>query len=294
MRRSQRARRPGAASGTSTSKRTAPLRTARTTAWAGSPPPEKTPKAMPHVPSMDEADQTGDDLVGLVEAAARGRTSAFVIWSSTITARAMASSARRGIRVVGAGKRAIVAGPGFDRRFRIERRGGPWPRLRFMLMMRDASRRGRARDRLDDGGALAGAVRARDRSWDGRFVFAVRTTGVYCRPSCPARRPRAGNVSFFADPDAAEQAGFRACRRCRPRETGAADARAAMVRRGLPAARRGPRPALAPRAPWPRRSGVSPRHLLRTFKDALGVTPRQYADARRMAAFKGRLREEIP
>src|SRR5262252_1019043 len=75
------------------------------------------------------------------------------------------------------------------------------------------------------------AVLARDSARDGEFVFAVSTTGVYCRPSCAARRPRRENVQFFEVPEAAEQAGFRSCRRCRPREIGAADPRAAMVRR---------------------------------------------------------------
>ena len=156
-----------------------------------------------------------------------------------------------------------------------------------MLMMqpRDAT------DRVEtvEEGARWRAVSARDRSWDGRFVFAVRTTGVYCCPSCPARRPRRRNVSFFTGPGAAEAAGFRACLRCRPRETGAADSRSAVVAAAcrLLAEDRD--------QPWrlgalAKEVGVSPRHLLRTFKDALGVTPRQYADARRMAAFKGRLR----
>src|ERR671920_1446325 len=62
------------------------------------------------------------------------------------------------------------------------------------------------------------AVMNRDRGRDGEFVFAVSTTGIYCRPSCPARRPRRENVSFFADPPTAERAGFRACRRCRPKD----------------------------------------------------------------------------
>jgi AraC family transcriptional regulator, regulatory protein of adaptative response / methylated-DNA-[protein]-cysteine methyltransferase len=61
------------------------------------------------------------------------------------------------------------------------------------------------------------AVVDRDRGRDGEFVFAVSTTGIYCRPSCPARRPRPENVSFFVDSAAAERAGFRACRRCRPK-----------------------------------------------------------------------------
>src|SRR5258708_19608042 len=61
------------------------------------------------------------------------------------------------------------------------------------------------------------AVVARDPARDGEFVFAVSTTGVYCRPSCPARRPRRKNVTFYSRPEQAETAGFRACLRCRPR-----------------------------------------------------------------------------
>src|SRR5260370_14549858 len=64
---------------------------------------------------------------------------------------------------------------------------------------------------------LWNAVLSRDASRDGSFVFAVRSTGIYCRPSCPARRPRREQVRFFQVPEAAEQAGFRACRRCHPR-----------------------------------------------------------------------------
>src|SRR5689334_11290879 len=61
------------------------------------------------------------------------------------------------------------------------------------------------------------AVEQRDARFDGRFVYAVKSTGVYCRPSCASRRPSRANVRFFAEPDAAEQAGFRACKRCEPR-----------------------------------------------------------------------------
>src|SRR2546428_13880155 len=64
---------------------------------------------------------------------------------------------------------------------------------------------------------LWSAVLSRDASRDGSFVFAVRSTGIYCRPSCPARRPRREQAQFFQLPEAAAQAGFRACRRCRPR-----------------------------------------------------------------------------
>ena len=61
-----------------------------------------------------------------------------------------------------------------------------------------------------------GAFERRDRSWDGRVIGAVRTTGVYCKPSCPARRPRRENVEFFVDAEAARAAGYRPCLRCRP------------------------------------------------------------------------------
>src|SRR5438034_9301330 len=77
---------------------------------------------------------------------------------------------------------------------------------------------------------LWNAVLSRDRSRDGSFVFAVRSTGIYCRPSCPARRPGREQVSFFQLPDAAEQPGFRACRRCDPRHAGTDTPRIELVR----------------------------------------------------------------
>lgn len=131
------------------------------------------------------------------------------------------------------------------------------------------------------------AVLDRDARWDGRFVFGVRTTGVYCRPSCPARRPLRTNVVFFDHPAAAEGARFRACRRCRP---GQADPRADLVRR---ACRRLDEPDVGPvaLADLAAHVGTSPRSLVRAFREWLGVTPRQYAAARRMAAFKRRVRE---
>src|ERR1041385_322725 len=75
------------------------------------------------------------------------------------------------------------------------------------------------------------AVMARDRSRDGSFVFAVKSTGIYCRPSCPARRPRPDQVSFFQIPEAAEREGFRACKRCLPRRARANDPKVDLVRR---------------------------------------------------------------
>ena len=73
------------------------------------------------------------------------------------------------------------------------------------------------------------AVLSRDDSRDGSFVFAVKSTGVYCRPSCPSRRPRRENVLFFMRPDEAERAGFRACMRCRPLDRSAKERRAALI-----------------------------------------------------------------
>lgn len=141
----------------------------------------------------------------------------------------------------------------------------------------------------DDDGRWATVV-ARDARADGRFVFAVRSTGIYCRPSCPSRRPRRARVVFFSGPEEAEQAGFRACRRCRPRSSGSADRARALIERvcrliesnleePLTLARLGAE------------VGMSPHHLQRTFKRVMGVSPRQYADARRMAGLKTRLRE---
>src|SRR5215467_1823080 len=75
------------------------------------------------------------------------------------------------------------------------------------------------------------AVLARDAASDGSFVFAVRSTGIYCRPSCPARRPNREQVSFYSLPEAAEQAGFRACKRCQPRRAKVMDPQIELVRR---------------------------------------------------------------
>src|SRR5438045_7386611 len=75
------------------------------------------------------------------------------------------------------------------------------------------------------------AVLSRDRSFDGALFYGVRSTHVYCRPSCPSRRPRREQVSFFFSPEAAEQQGYRACQRCRPRRAEAADPKLKLVRR---------------------------------------------------------------
>src|SRR5215471_2504408 len=124
------------------------------------------------------------------------------------------------------------------------------------------------------------AVVARDSKRDGEFFFAVSTTGVYCRPSCAARRPLRENVQFFRTPEAAEQAGFRACLRCRPRSfTGNAEfdivkAICRFIEQHLD------EPITLARLA--KEFHQSLFHLQRRFKAVLGVTPREYADSCRM------------
>jgi len=131
------------------------------------------------------------------------------------------------------------------------------------------------------------AVMARDARYDGRFVYAVRSTGVFCRPSCASRRPRRDRVTFFPSALAAEQGGFRACRRCRP-AAAAADPRVALVRRACAAL--GAAPARVSLPALARSAGSTPARLRRAFVALLGVTPRQYAEARRAERLRAALR----
>jgi AraC family transcriptional regulator of adaptative response/methylated-DNA-[protein]-cysteine methyltransferase len=141
---------------------------------------------------------------------------------------------------------------------------------------------------VDEGQAWSALV-SRDHRFDGVFVFAVATTGVYCRPSCPARRPRRENVSFFDGPSQAEAAGFRACRRCHPRSPHPAPAAqlAADARAYIEAHLDGP----LTLAELGREVGASPFHLQRTFKRETGLSPREYRDARRHARLRAQLKE---
>ena len=134
------------------------------------------------------------------------------------------------------------------------------------------------------------AITGRDARFDGAFVYAVRSTGVYCLPSCPSRNPRRDNVDYFAIPESAEQAGYRACRRCRPRTHPAADPQIERVRRacrfiedydeGTPTLNE-----------IGVHVGLSPHHLQRQFKKVVGISPREFADCRRVAKVKALLRE---
>src|ERR1044071_2960466 len=137
---------------------------------------------------------------------------------------------------------------------------------------------------------LWNAVLTRDASRDGSFVFAVRSTGIYCRPSCPARRPHREQVRFFKLPEAAEQAGFRACKRCHTRNAPGNDPQVELVRRlchiidehdndsvtldGLSSM-----------------VGVNSHHLQRTFKQIMGITPRQYSESRKLDRFKAGVKQ---
>lgn len=134
------------------------------------------------------------------------------------------------------------------------------------------------------------AVVAKDARFDGQFVFAVSSTGVYCRPSCPSRRAHRERVKFFELPEAAEQAGFRACLRCQPRRARIMDPQVELVQRVCHLLNTNESeslklPELATQA------GVSQFHLQRTFKRIMGISPRQYLAARKIDNFKTLVRK---
>src|SRR5580698_10132067 len=131
------------------------------------------------------------------------------------------------------------------------------------------------------------AVQRRDRAADGAFFYAVQTTGVYCRPSCAARLPSPENVSFHATVAAAERAGFRACKRCRPNEPGSAELQAAVVAKAcrlIEAADEVPSLDTLAQA-----ASMSRFHFHRVFKAVTGVTPKAYGDAHRAGRVRDRL-----
>lgn len=135
------------------------------------------------------------------------------------------------------------------------------------------------------------AVQAKDARFDGIFFYGVRSTGIYCKPSCPSRRPGRKQVLFFASTEAAATDGFRACLRCRPRETAAArDYQVEMVKRACRIIEAQTEGTLSLDA-LGRQLNVSPHHLQRTFKNITGVTPRQYAAAHRLEQFKASIKE---
>jgi len=128
------------------------------------------------------------------------------------------------------------------------------------------------------------AVVERDETKDGLFVFAVRSTGIYCKPSCPARHPNIEQVVFFSEPDEAERSGFRACRRCHPRDTrpsGRTELIQSICR--YIEANLDEKLTLENLS---HRAGLSLFHFHRTFKRIIGISPRQYVEARRLEKVK--------
>ncbi len=162
---------------------------------------------------------------------------------------------------------------GFDRKNQID----AWARADYNLHMMNNDQ-------------LWQAVVAKDARFDGQFVFAVSSTGVYCRPSCPSRRAHRERVRFFDLPEAAEQAGFRACLRCQPRRARVLDPQIELVQRvcRLLDDTESDTPKLAELATA---ADVSVFHLQRTFKRVMGISPRQYVAARKFGNFKTLVRK---
>jgi AraC family transcriptional regulator, regulatory protein of adaptative response / methylated-DNA-[protein]-cysteine methyltransferase len=131
-------------------------------------------------------------------------------------------------------------------------------------------------------------VLAREAKADGRFVYAVKSTGVFCRPSCPSRRPRREMVEFFDSPALAQQAGYRACRRCTPTQRSLQSRKIEAACRYIDANVE----TTISLAALAGRMAMSPFYFQRIFKRALGISPRQYQQARRASKFKSALHSE--
>jgi len=130
------------------------------------------------------------------------------------------------------------------------------------------------------------AFELRDRSWDGRVIGAVKTTGIYCKPSCPARRPKRENVEFFESTDKARAAGYRPCLRCKPDEVGRDREAIARAVKLIDSAEEAPSLDDLARA-----VGYAPHHFQRLFKRDLGVSPAEYARALRAKRAEKHLKE---
>jgi AraC family transcriptional regulator of adaptative response/methylated-DNA-[protein]-cysteine methyltransferase len=140
----------------------------------------------------------------------------------------------------------------------------------------------RAAEKLDERWT---AVLRRDRAMDGRFVYAVSTTGVFCRPSCGSRRPLRRNVRFFPSNAEASAAGFRACKRCRPLDADDATLLARRIRELIEAAPEG-----ITLQELARRTSTTTTRVHRAFRGATGMSPKEFQDARRQGTLRKRLR----
>lgn len=132
------------------------------------------------------------------------------------------------------------------------------------------------------------AVKTNDARFDGAFYLGVKTTGIYCRPSCRARTPKRENVAFFANWADAERFGLRACLRCRPKSGEAVDP---QVEKMLKVCELLDSADLFSLEDLADHVGLSPYHLQRSFKEIIGVSPKKYSEAKRMERFKSELRE---
>jgi AraC family transcriptional regulator of adaptative response/methylated-DNA-[protein]-cysteine methyltransferase len=127
------------------------------------------------------------------------------------------------------------------------------------------------------------AVMARDRNADGSFVYAVTSTRIFCRPSCASRRPRREHIAFFPSPQSAQAAGYRACMRCQPNAVRSEAVEISQRICRYIDAQDDDVPGLAQLSAH---FGLSPHHLARTFKTSIGMTPKAYADLRRVERLK--------
>ena len=183
----------------------------------------------------------------------------------------------RGLREIAGLRRNSKASGGVRR---------PRARVTFGAVTREDARR-QASSVVKD--ARWAAVKARDASADGAFFYSVRTTGVYCRPSCAARPARPENVQFHRTAAAAEQAGFRACKRCKPEQPSLSERRAATVAalcRRIESAGEAP-----PLEELARQAGLSAFHTHRIFKAVTGLTPKAYAAAHRQRRVRAELKK---
>ncbi len=133
------------------------------------------------------------------------------------------------------------------------------------------------------------AVAERDERWNGRFVYAVKSTGIYCKPGCPSRRPNPEQIRFFDTCSDAEAEGFRACLRCQPK--GGEEPHTGWVAEACTLLAQEDAPSLEVLAA---RFNYSPTYVQKTFKRLLGVSPRQYAEEQRLQRFKVELQSGTP
>jgi len=145
---------------------------------------------------------------------------------------------------------------------------------------------------FDDDAARWQAVQTRDRNAEGQFFYAVITTGVFCRVTCPSRQPRRENVAFFATTDTAAKAGYRACKRCHPTGISVEQAQMVAIRKACALIDEAETP--PPLKDLAEAAGLSPFHFHRLFRAVVGVTPKAYAAAKRLAKVQDELAAGAP